>query len=212
MISGAARIAPEKAVFRPALPMSFQPGISEMQMAKTAYWEKLKDPRWQKLRLQALESAGWRCIQCDGTESTLHVHHRQYFKGREPWEYEIGQLEVLCEACHEEAHDLADPLMLATSFVPTSGRPSRDQVASLVAGFCGHSMNCDYVADPPAYLAGRAAELLEHSYQGLLLDFCEALQARDRYTITEAIDAFVADLRTRPAAVAPELPAGLDDL
>jgi very-short-patch-repair endonuclease len=34
MISGAARVAPKKAVFRPALPMSFSPGISEMQMSE----------------------------------------------------------------------------------------------------------------------------------------------------------------------------------
>ena len=32
MNSGAARVAPEKAVFRPALPMSFMPGITEMHM------------------------------------------------------------------------------------------------------------------------------------------------------------------------------------
>lgn len=212
MSFGAARVAPEKAVFRPVLPMSLEPGISEMRMAKTAYWEKLKDPRWQKLRLKTLEAAGWRCAQCSDTDSTLHVHHRQYFKGREPWEYEVGQLEVLCEGCHEAEHDSTDPLMLAASFVPTIGYPSREQVASLIAGFCGHSMNCEYVADPPVYLAGRTAELLEQSYQGLLLDLCEALQARDRFTITAAVDAFVADLRTRPAAAAPDLPAGLDDL
>jgi hypothetical protein len=34
LISGAARVAPKKAVIRPALPMSFLPGISEMQMNK----------------------------------------------------------------------------------------------------------------------------------------------------------------------------------
>lgn len=43
MISGAARVAPEKAVFRPALPMSFTPGISEMQMSNNHPLGQFKD-------------------------------------------------------------------------------------------------------------------------------------------------------------------------
>jgi len=52
------RVAPEKAVFRPALPLVSLLGITEMQMAKN-YFEKLKDPRWQKKRLEVLEAIGF---------------------------------------------------------------------------------------------------------------------------------------------------------
>jgi hypothetical protein len=64
------------------------------------YAEKLKDPRWQKRRLEVLESAGWKCSSCERSDATLHVHHRRYVGGREPWEYEDDELESLCEHCH----------------------------------------------------------------------------------------------------------------
>ena len=54
-------------------------------MPKT-YSEKLKDPRWQKKRLEILDSAGWRCEDCgcglqDGRE--FHVHHTAYISGKD---------------------------------------------------------------------------------------------------------------------------------
>lgn len=105
MIFHAARVAPEKAVFRPALPMCFLLGITEMQMTvKTTYGELLKNPNWQRKRLEMLEAAGWSCKVCAATEKTLHVHHKQYIKGRKPWEYENSELEVLCEDCHSLEH------------------------------------------------------------------------------------------------------------
>ena len=53
---GAARVAPEKAVFRPALPMSFVPGITEIQMATMTYKEQLQHPNWQRKRLEDRKS------------------------------------------------------------------------------------------------------------------------------------------------------------
>lgn len=66
------------------------------------YLEKLKDPRWQKMRLQILERDEWSCCICYDRESTLHVHHRFYTKGIEPWDYPPEALVTLCESCHEE--------------------------------------------------------------------------------------------------------------
>ena len=37
-------------------------------------------------------------------ENQLHVHHKQYFKGRKPWQYENDQLQVLCHKCHDLNH------------------------------------------------------------------------------------------------------------
>lgn len=42
------------------------------------YIEKLRDPRWQKKRLQILERDGFACQSCYDTETTLHVHHCTY--------------------------------------------------------------------------------------------------------------------------------------
>lgn len=77
------------------------------------YAEKLKSPKWQKRRLQILERDNFTCTLCADSETTLHVHHLRYFKNRNPWEYEDGDLMTLCEDCHEfyERHkkDLGEP-------------------------------------------------------------------------------------------------------
>jgi hypothetical protein len=66
------------------------------------YSEKLRDPRWQKKRLEIFQRDEWRCQGCGDSESTLHIHHRRYIQGREPWDYEDKLLLTLCEECHEE--------------------------------------------------------------------------------------------------------------
>ena len=66
------------------------------------YQKKLKDPRWQKKRLEILERDEWTCQNCYDMESTLHIHHKVYNKGKEPWDIENDFLVTLCSECHEE--------------------------------------------------------------------------------------------------------------
>lgn len=66
------------------------------------YLEKLKDPRWQKKRLEILERDAWTCQSCSDKTSTLHVHHLWYEDDVEPWDYPLGCFETLCEDCHVE--------------------------------------------------------------------------------------------------------------
>lgn len=68
---------------------------------KKSYSDKLRDPRWQKKRLQILERDNWTCLHCGSTENTLHVHHTYYEKGKEPWEADEKCLKTLCSECHE---------------------------------------------------------------------------------------------------------------
>lgn len=70
-------------------------------MPKTTYSEKLKDPRWQKKRLEILQRDNFICCSCGDDGSTLHVHHIWYEKNKDPWEYENDYLLTLCESCHE---------------------------------------------------------------------------------------------------------------
>lgn len=66
------------------------------------YSEKLKDPRWQKKRLEVLQRDDFKCKICfDGTK-TLHVHHLEYIRRSEPWEVPLEYLETLCWECHEQ--------------------------------------------------------------------------------------------------------------
>jgi len=68
------------------------------------YSEKLKDPRWQKKRLEVLQRDDFCCLRCLDSESTLAVHHLFYIRGRNPWEYPMWSLETLCESCHDDEH------------------------------------------------------------------------------------------------------------
>lgn len=103
-------------------------------MSKQTYWQKLKDPRWQKMRLNVLSKNDFHCEICGNGESTLHVHHKEYIKGREPWEYEISQLSAICDECHGFIHDTEDPLKTACSFLPLDGPNSRDFFSLLISG------------------------------------------------------------------------------
>lgn len=66
----------------------------------SSYSEKLKDPRWQRKRLEVLQRDGFICNDCFSGDKTLHVHHSHYFKG-DPWETPSFYLTALCCSCHE---------------------------------------------------------------------------------------------------------------
>ena len=73
------------------------------------YREKLRDPRWQKLRLEVMSRDGWRCqaVACATSRNPrvmLVVHHKRYVAGHEPWDYLHKDLITLCENCHEAIH------------------------------------------------------------------------------------------------------------
>lgn len=66
------------------------------------YAEKLKDPRWQRKRLELLNAANWTCVECGTKTESLHVHHGYYQRKTDPWDYPNDKLRVLCESCHSE--------------------------------------------------------------------------------------------------------------
>ncbi len=79
-------------------------------MAKeyTPYWEKLRDPRWQKKRLEIMERDDFTCVHCQDNASTLNVHHGFYTKDTEPWDYPDESLRTLCEDCHKKYKEKSD--------------------------------------------------------------------------------------------------------
>lgn len=74
-----------------------------MAKPSASYTRKLQDPRWQKRRLEVFDKARWLCSGCGSGDKTLHVHHRDYVWGRDPWDYPDDTLECLCSECHEDA-------------------------------------------------------------------------------------------------------------
>ncbi len=68
------------------------------------YAEKLKDPRWKLKREDVIERAGDRCELCNNSQEEYEIHHKQYRPNAEPWEYDLYELECLCESCHMTRH------------------------------------------------------------------------------------------------------------
>ena len=71
---------------------------------KKTYSELLKDPRWQKKRLEILQRDNFRCQSCMENEKQLHVHHICNEEDLLPWEYKNTDLITLCEECHKTWH------------------------------------------------------------------------------------------------------------
>jgi hypothetical protein len=84
-----------RAVTRPSLlEFSLNGGIM-------TYSDLLRDPRWQRRRLEIFQRDNWTCQECGSKNNTLHVHHKCYLPDISPWEY-IGELLItMCKECHE---------------------------------------------------------------------------------------------------------------
>jgi hypothetical protein len=140
MINAAARVAPEKTVSGPSCRRAILAGLQpEKTMNEKLSWAaQYKHPNWQRKRLEALEAAGWECQNCGDKETTLNVHHKRYVKGRKVWEYEIDELAVLCEPCHETEHKERDLL----NFILAQGG-SPGMAVGLMAGYLDAGIDLD---------------------------------------------------------------------
>lgn len=102
-------------------------------MANKSYSDKLRDPRWQKKRLEIMGRDQFTCQNCGAKDKTLNVHHCAYIKGLDPWEYGFSLI-TLCELCHVERQDAQDQLLVCTC------RLNNKQLFSL-ASFIGSFFN-----------------------------------------------------------------------
>jgi hypothetical protein len=109
---------------------------------RMTYGEQLKHPNWQRVRLECLNAAGWKCQHCGDSESTLHVHHRRYIKGRMAWEYPRENFVVLCEECHESQHVDRELLERVLCELPPNCLPA---IVTLVAGWAFQEVEVETV-------------------------------------------------------------------
>lgn len=94
------------------------------------YAELLKDPRWQKKRLEVFQRANWKCENCGDSKSELHVHHT-FYDGREPWEYLESSLVCLCKCCHDDSHAEEEVEAKKDSIPPCNCEQYGDQIRDL---------------------------------------------------------------------------------
>lgn len=116
-----------------------------------SYSEKLKDPRWQKVRLQIFERDNWQCQLCGNAAATLHVHHAYYRGKTEPWEYDQNSLHTVCEGCHEHADCIRVDLQHEMAQLPIK---AQEKMIVFVAW-----LNCMYADDINAFLENRMPNL-----------------------------------------------------
>lgn len=94
-----------------------------------SYAELLKDPRWQRKRLEVLNRADFTCQECSDKTKTLHVHHTYYAKGRKPWEYDATELKCLCEDCHARVTEIGVEIQQMIGRLP---QPFADTILGFV--------------------------------------------------------------------------------
>lgn len=73
----------------------------DKEKARSEYSQKLRDPRWQKMRLEVMQRDNFTCQECGDKDKTLNVHHLYYSESGDPWDISPHALRTLCESCHE---------------------------------------------------------------------------------------------------------------
>lgn len=66
------------------------------------YSEKLKNPLWQRKRLDVFQRDNFKCTCCKAKHKELQVHHLEYLGDLQPWEYPPDLLLTLCVDCHQK--------------------------------------------------------------------------------------------------------------
>lgn len=85
-------------------------------MIKSTYSNKLKNPLWQRKRLEVFQFDDFTCRNCGDTETELQVHHIDYLPGLQPWEYPLSMLMTLCSNCHakEQGRNKVENYLITT--------------------------------------------------------------------------------------------------
>lgn len=97
-----------------------------------SYSELLKDPRWQKKRLEIFQRDNWTCFECGDAEKTLHCHHKRYISGKLPWDYPSENFLTLCEKCHDMEEWLKEDTVIQMCYERIDGKETRRQLARII--------------------------------------------------------------------------------
>src|SRR5688572_14688798 len=105
------------------------------EIIRNRYAEKLLDNRWQQRKTSIQIRDKFQCQKCQAKNETVHVHHRHYLAGRDPWDYPDELLVLLCSNCHkkeEEAADIIKEMAPALHFHGYFNTEIRDFVNQLI--------------------------------------------------------------------------------
>ena len=80
------------------------------------YSNKLKNPLWQRKRLEIMQRDDFKCCLCHKAENELNVHHQYYTPETEPWEYDAECYLTLCKDCHSDVHTTFTKIVALIAF------------------------------------------------------------------------------------------------
>lgn len=81
-------------------------------LAKPSMSRLYQRAEWIEYRAEVIELDGGVCRRCGKGEKdgvNLHVHHKEYHRGKLPWEYPYEICETLCQFHHAEEHGKVRP-------------------------------------------------------------------------------------------------------
>ena len=80
--------------------MSMRMGEIMRGVARARYANLLNSFEWRSFTQQMKRAKGGRCELCRA-RANLNTHHNYYDSQRLPWEYDAGEVRVLCNSCHQ---------------------------------------------------------------------------------------------------------------
>lgn len=168
-----------------------------MAVVDRPYIDLLRDPKWQRKRLEIMQRDDFRCRECRDTESNLQVHHKRYVRGRAPWEYDDSVLVTLCFRCHERITKLR---ARANDLLAEMNLYELPIIVSTMEDFWGSRSAPQTPAAPPAMERERDAAVIRASLERLEREKLFLL-AQDftpaRSRLVETIDADIAGMWNR---------------
>lgn len=172
-----------------------------MATKKPSYAEQLRNPKWQKKRLEILSRDEFCCQLCFDSESTLHVHHKRYVKGRMPWEYDNRDLVTVCENCHDSAEEIRQESIEVMAALHLDGPGSASEVKFLVSGWAarhgveGFDTTTEYGALP--FSGGVIAACMARQAWGMskeIIRIADLIWEADHEKVERVVAAMLAEL------------------
>lgn len=177
-------------------------------MAYVPYRQQILSPHWQKRRLEIMQRDGFTCQRCSNPDETLHVHHKQYIKGRMAWEYEDRDLVTLCHSCHESMPELETQTKNLIAALPLDGPACLPNALGLLAGWACWEQGVDadrYLEEQPFhFVLGRVVRELDIKLNiDHLMGLSDALDDCPRWVVMACAEEFVRALNARRFEPAP---------
>lgn len=73
-------------------------------LGKDAFFAYYQDDKWKEFSNRVRRFHAGVCASCRASNKVTQVHHWKYYPGRKPWEYELGEVVLVCADCHRLFH------------------------------------------------------------------------------------------------------------